>query len=221
MIATLLSLPGTASACRLALALAVDVSVSVDQREYALQRNGLANALRSPDVIQAFLGSPAPVALAAYEWSGPSYAKVVLDWTLVTSAADMHHAADTIARYSRFQSGSTSIGYALDFGADLMARAPRCQHRTIDLSADGKNNDGLTPEAAFRNPMFRTITVNALAVGGSEVLDALTSYLSETVIRGAGAFVEVARNHDDFERAMKRKLIREVKSLALSGLHPR
>ena len=46
---------GTASAqapCRLALVLAMDISSSVDPLEDALQRGGLAQALRAPDVVQ-------------------------------------------------------------------------------------------------------------------------------------------------------------------------
>ena len=40
-------------ACRLALVLAMDISSSVDPLEDALQRGGLAQALRAPDVVEA------------------------------------------------------------------------------------------------------------------------------------------------------------------------
>ena len=217
-IALLLIAPTSAFACRLALVLAVDVSVSVDNREYALQRDGLASALRSPDVIEAFLSSSSPVALSAFEWSGPRYARTILDWSLITSEADMHRAADRVGTFFRFQSGSTSIGNALIYGAGLLAKAPPCRRWTIDVSADGRNNDGPTPTDAFGNPVFNGTTVNALAVGGSEPLGALVEYLERDVVRGVGSFVEIARNHSDFERAMRRKLIREVKTFAMSGL---
>ena len=45
-------------------------------------------------------------------------------------------------------------------------------------------------------------------------------YFTERVIRGDGAFVEIARNHEDFEEAMRRKLVREVTSLVVSRLDP-
>ena len=79
-----------AVACRLALVLAIDVSTSIDQRDYALQRDGLAAALRAPEVIRAFLSASSPVALAAYEWSGQHNQRIILDWMLMTSAGDMH-----------------------------------------------------------------------------------------------------------------------------------
>ena len=54
-------------ACRLALVLAMDISSSVDPLEDALQRGGLAQALRAPDVVDAILSQPdRPVALAMF-----------------------------------------------------------------------------------------------------------------------------------------------------------
>ena len=50
---SLLLLPGPAAACSLSLVLAMDGSASVDAREHTLQLNGLADALRDPDVVQA------------------------------------------------------------------------------------------------------------------------------------------------------------------------
>ena len=47
--------PLPVTACRLALVLALDVSTSVDQRDYGLQRFGLADAIRSSEVKSAFL----------------------------------------------------------------------------------------------------------------------------------------------------------------------
>ncbi|MFC3117559.1 DUF1194 domain-containing protein [Jhaorihella thermophila] len=46
-----------AAACRLALVLAMDVSSSVDAREDALQRRGLAAALIAPEVQAAFFSA--------------------------------------------------------------------------------------------------------------------------------------------------------------------
>lgn len=60
-----------AAECRLALVLAIDVSSSVDAAEDALQRNGLAAALLAPEVQAAIFAADLPVALTAFEWSGP------------------------------------------------------------------------------------------------------------------------------------------------------
>jgi hypothetical protein len=44
-------------------------------------------------------------------------------------------------------------------------------------------------------------------------------YFKQEVIFGPGAFVEVAAGFEDFERAMKRKLLREINGSALSLLN--
>ena len=41
----------------------------------------------------------------------------------------------------------------------------------------------------------------------------LTSYYARKVISGPGSFVITAQNYDDFARAMKLKLLREIRVL--------
>ena len=211
------SVPSQALSCRLALVLAIDVSVSIDQHDYALQRDGLAAALRAPEVVDAFLSSHSPVAVAAYEWSGPYLARTVLDWIVVTSRNDLDLAAERIEDTVRAWSGSTSIGNALVFGAELFEQAPSCAHQTLDLSVDGLNNEGVHPYSVYNSGVYGRTTVNALAIGGELPLDEFVEYLTQNVIRGPGSFVEVAYDHYDVEAALRRKLVREVTTLAISS----
>ncbi len=212
-------LPAPALACRLALLLALDVSASVDEAEYALQRDGLAAALLAPEVQTAFLASPHPVALAAFEWSGRWNQQMVLDWMLVRRPEDLSRAAALVAAAERSEDEfPTAIGYALGHSARLFRQAPACDRRTLDVSGDGENNEGFSPALAYRNFKLDWIAVNALAIGGSVQLDDLVSYFRREVIRGPGAFVETAVDYSDFERAMRRKLEREVGSRAIGGV---
>ncbi len=48
--------------------------------------------------------------------------------------------------------------------------------------------------------------------------DELTAYFSNRVLAGPGAFSEVAIGFDDYERAMRRKLLRELEFLSMSQL---
>lgn len=213
--------PVPAFACRLALLLAIDVSSSIDDQEYVLQRDGLATALVSPEVTQAFFHSPDPVALAVYEWSGQNNQKLVIDWQLISGAQDLHDVADRLRRSdSAVRVFPTSLGNALRFGAQQLRRAPRCHRRTIDVSGDGMNNDGYPPEVAYRHFPFDDVTVNALAIGGAEDLNALVRYFSFEVLRGPGAFVETAFDHNDFQRAIRRKLERELKPQIIGQTEP-
>ena len=220
--------------CRLALALALDVSGSVNFQEYRLQVDGVANALSHPEVIQALFALPGEtVAIAIYEWSGPSYQRVLQGWVELGAPADVQAVAGRLRAVDRYSSDpSTAIGAALLFGARLMREAPPCWRQVIDISGDGKSNTGPHPRDV---EMPFDLMVNALAVGG-ELIDPgemrhvsmaeLQAYFRAYVIRGPEAFVETARGFREFEKAMIRKLKRELQVLAVSDAgdslpHPR
>lgn len=222
--------PGPAQACRLALVLAMDVSASVDDPEYALQAQGTAAALRAPSVRAALLDpSQPPVAIAVFVWSGPADQDLVADWTVIDSAAALDTLAQGVAAHPRnaLASGRTATGDALLRAAGLLSQAPVCDRQVVDLATDGTFNAGTPPEAVRSSAAFRDITINGLAVSGGQVPDwrdggtqetALAAYLTRLVIRGPGAFVEIAKDYSDFERAMTRKLERELAGMVLGQL---
>ncbi len=202
-----------ALACRLALLLALDVSSSVDATEDRLQRGGLVAALTAPEVQAAFFANDMPVALAVYEWSGRYNQEVVLDWLLIDSSAALVVAAETVAASVRSHSEfPTAMGYALGFGAEMLARAPRCLRQTIDMAGDGQNNEGFGPQLAYREFAFDEVTVNGLVVNAAEFTSEtmLIEFYEKEVLRGPGAFLEVAQGFEDYERAIRRKLEREL-----------
>ena len=212
----LFAAPATA-ACRLALVLALDVSSSVDAREYALQSKGLAAALDAPDIRHAILSGGGDVALAVYEWSGRRQQKLQLDWTILRGQADITRAAETLANMKRGTAEfPTALGAALGHGAMLMARAPDCARRVIDVSGDGINNQGFAPALAYRHFPYQGITVNGLVILGHDG-DVLRHYRDE-VLHGPGAFLEVADGFAGFRRAMERKLFREINNMMLGAL---
>lgn len=214
-----------AADCRLALALALDVSSSVDALEDRFQRRGLANALISPDVERAFFLSPQPVALTVFEWSGAQHQHVLLDWRLIETPNDLYDVATQLAESTRTRSQeATALGQALAFASSHLARSPACTAKTLDVSGDGKNNDGFGPENAYRHFPFEGVTVNGLAIRSvSTTMTAfvtapidIAKYYRQEVIRGPNAFVEEAANFGDYERAMTRKLERELAPMAVT-----
>ncbi len=198
-----------AEGCRLALVLALDVSSSVDANEDRLQRIGLAAALLAPEVEAAFFASPDPVAIQIFEWSGQRNQTDLLDWTLITTAADLRYAASALGSSERsIDDMPTAMGYALGYASIKLQRAPACLFQTIDMAGDGANNDGFAPANAYAAFPFEGVTVNGLAIAGSD--NAVQTYYETEVIRGPNAFVEVAVGFSDFEDAMRRKLVREL-----------
>ena len=210
-----------AAECRLALAMALDVSSSVDEDEDRLQRGGVVSALTAPEVQAAFFAADLPVALAIYEWSGRYNQEILLDWTLITSPAVLLGVAEKIAASKRSHNEfPTAMGYAQGYGAGLLERGPKCLFKTIDMAGDGQNNEGFPPAAAYAEFPFDGVTVNGLVVNAADFeaeTQLIPFYLNE-VIRGPGAFLEVANGFEDYERAMRRKLERELRPASVSDL---
>lgn len=216
------ALPGLALAnCRLALILALDVSSSVDPSEDRLQRGGVVAALTAPEVVAAFFAADQPVALAVYEWSGRYQQDVLLDWTIIDSQRALVEAAERIADSKRRHSDyPTALGYALGYGARMFRNGPQCTYKTIDVSGDGQNNEGFGPQEAYSAFPFEDITVNGLVVNAGDFegeLGLIAFYRAE-VLHGPGAFLEIANGFPDFERAMRRKLVREVMPRVIGAL---
>ncbi|NOR61736.1 MAG: DUF1194 domain-containing protein [Rhodobacteraceae bacterium] len=205
--------------CRHALALGLDVSSSVDAVEYKLQMAGLAGALDDPRVRRALIGDGGGhVALMVYEWSGQAHQTVILPWVEMASHDEVNLAIAVLNTHGRSASNApTALGNALGFGAAQMAVSPNCWRQTLDISGDGVNNTGYRPKQAFLNFDFSNITVNGLVVS-TEGDNDLRQYYQQEVIYGVGSFVEMAAGYADYERAIKRKLLRELTVLALSGL---
>ncbi|WP_297582234.1 DUF1194 domain-containing protein [Roseibium sp.] len=199
----------SAKACSLALVLAMDGSASVDPREHSLQLNGLADALSDPDVVQA-IETVGGIWVTSFEWSGRFQQLMQLNWQHLTDTASAEAAAQTLRQSPRgFTEFPTAIGYALGYAAVQMRHAPApCARRVIDVAGDGINNDGFGPESAYKAFDFEGITVNGLVIAAPDTVPAL--YYQRFVIRGPGAFVEIAADYEDYARAMKRKLLREI-----------
>lgn len=214
-------LPSLASACRLALILALDVSSSVDASEHDLQRRGTASALLTSDVQTAFFAHSDPVALAVFEWSGRYNQSDVLDWILIREPSDLFTAANRIRNAERSHNDfPTALGHALGHAALRFQQGPECLQRTIDMSGDGANNDGFGPQIAYGAFPLEGVTVNGLVIRstGSENAVSLAPYYRQEVLRGPGAFIEIADGFEDYAAALERKLVRELTSFAIGSL---
>lgn len=214
--------------CRQHLVLALDVSGSVDELEYDLQINGLADALTDQAVIDAILSTPQyPVVLSAFEWSSQSYQRIILSPTAIENRRDLNLVTQTFKSLKRRVAPTeTALGSAMGFASEILNAGPNCLQRTIDISADGKNNSGPEPASVKRSQRLSGTIVNALVIGneldrpaGSEAggIAELSAYFSTSVIHGPNAFIETALGYSDYGDAMRRKLLRELATLKLSA----
>ncbi|WP_420563546.1 DUF1194 domain-containing protein [Thalassobaculum sp.] len=202
----------------LALVLAVDSSASVDESEFALQRDGLAQAFRDPEVIKAIESGPYKrIAVAVVEWAGHAEQIVDIPWTVVDGAAGSLTLADRIDGLQRqILTGATSIAGALTFAHSLLLSHPfEADRLVIDLSGDGRNNQGPPVETVRQGIVLQGVTINGLAIVNEH--PTLNYYFEDRVIGGTAAFVEVANDYADYPRAIRRKLIREIRTMNISA----
>ena len=201
----------------LELVLAIDCSYSVDDREYALQTLGLAEAFRSAEIIRAIEEGPhGAIAVSLVQWSRAGSARLAVPWVAVDGAAAAGALATKLAAMPRTAApGSTSISSALHFAGGLFdGGAFVGTRRAIDISADGRNNNGMALQPVRAQLLGRGITINGLAILND--VPTLNHYFERAVIGGTGAFVIKALDYRDYVDAIRRKLLAEIRNLPVA-----
>jgi hypothetical protein len=199
------------TAVEVALVLAVDSSASVNYQEFSLQMQGIANAFRDPAVIATIQASgPNGIAVCLLQWSGAVDMAVVAGWTQVRNADEAERFAVYVETAGRVPSpAGTAIGLALRAARWTLAEAPfDAVRRIIDVSGDGRANFGVLPDSERDAAVADGITINGLAILNEE--PELDAYYEAHVIGGPGSFAMVAKDYQDFARAIRLKLLREL-----------
>ena len=205
-----------AEAVDLELVLAVDASASVGGWEYYTQIHGYADAFRNPEVLSAIQSiGDRGIAVTLVLWSSATAQSMVVDWHIIRNADDAEKFATALVNANRTSSGKTAIGNALIYSAKLLTDNDiQGRRRTIDLSGDGSDNDGIGAPRARDLIVANDITINALAIVSGDLN--LEAYYRDNVIGGPNAFVEVAKSYASFPPAVLRKLLREIQGLPVS-----
>ena len=210
-----------AQAVDLELVLAVDASSSVSSEEFDLQMHGLAEAFRDPRVASAIqAGGDLGIAVAMVQWADNRRQFLAVDWTAIRDSAAAEGFADVIDRTPRFVvGGGTAIGGAIQFSVrELQRNSFQGRRQVIDLSGDGRANQGAQPADVRDRAVAAGVTINGLAILNED--PNIDTYYLYHVIGGTGAFVVTATSYEDFAAAMLEKLIREIAGVPVAGLPP-
>ena len=128
----------------------------------------------------------------------------------------------------------TSISGAIRYAIPLFGRSPyEAERKVLDISGDGSNNDGGLVTDMRHEALKERIVINGLPImndrpnpfGFPSEAD-LDKYYLHCVTGGPRSFVEVARNFEDFPRAVRKKLLQEVADIGprhdfdIGGLGP-
>jgi hypothetical protein len=117
-------------------------------------------------------------------------------------------------------SGRMAIGEAITYAAREFERCPYpADRRTIDISGDGTNTNGLPAEIGRDRAVAAGITINGLAIlsdtpspwnpNHTHPPGGLDGWYRENVIGGTGAFLLSVMGFETFAFAMVNKLTRE------------
>lgn len=202
------------------LVLAFDVSASVNDVEFAMQRRGTEEALRSIRIRAAIENAPGGIAISIVQWSSIGQQALGLDWAHLKTATDIDRFADQVAAMPRrLEGGGTMIHAGLLFAEEMFQTAPgTARRRVIDVSGNGRTDD----EPALLETRDRLnrqgVVINGLAI--EEDHRDLTQYFYRVVIGGPGAFVETADDFPVFAKAMQKKLYREISGPSFVWLPP-
>jgi hypothetical protein len=200
------------------LVLAADGSGSIDDDELALQREGYADALASPQVLSAIARNAiGAIAVAYVEWGGPFSQHVIVDWHRITDRASAQVFGERLRAAPRQARGYNSISGAIDFSVHLTeTNAFAGLRKVIDVSGDGPHMGGRPVEDARDEAVAKGFTINALAIqrpgggfrgpGGLPLAD----HYRQSVIGGPRAFVEIADATRSFADAVRVKLVLEI-----------
>ncbi len=204
----------------LELVLAADASGSIDSEERRLQRQGYAQAITHPRILQALRsGYQQAIALAYVEWSGVDCQRIKVPWARIHDAASAGAFAAALVSAPPIDcGGANAIGDAIDFSAQLIGNNGFSgTRRIIDVSGDGPDNRGGPVATARERAVLSGITINGLAIinpgrtysgpGGIP----LDEHYRRDVTGGPGSFVLVVRQEEStFAAAILNKLVLEI-----------
>jgi hypothetical protein len=186
------------------LVLLVDASGSIDAWEYDLQREAYLGVLRDPGIVALLQGAKVTIVEFA------ETPQVIVAWT-----ADPRAAADAYALHKRRNdwpgpASTTGIARALALALDLLQGRPG--RKVIDISGDGPDNVDWVAAVWSQRDRARAlrIEINGLAIPTAEE-PAIDRYYAENVVNG---FLEVSREHADFERSLRLKMSLEIAGYA-------
>lgn len=199
----LLAAPVTTQAATI-LGLALDRSGSISAADFNLQKNAYLSVLADPNV----LPTDGSVAIGVYSFGATAFNHFPAAYI---TGANLPALLSAISGITQFSSGATALGDAITMARmDLLSLSNNLADKhVIDVSTDGLGNTGENQVTARNNALFAGIDqINGLLVG---------SAASSSFVGGTGSFSVSVDTFADFETALERKIVKEVKQTPEAG----
>ncbi|MGE0116747.1 MAG: DUF1194 domain-containing protein [Dongiaceae bacterium] len=200
---------------------ALDISDSVAVVDMHREIEGLALAIRSPEILAAIRSGPhGRIGFAVFAWHHDQF-PLIVPWTLIASPEDAWEVAERIEarlrvdverearRGERFYYGRlTDLSQAIDYAAELVRAAPFAAGRSlVNIIGNGTDNVGEDAPAARDRIVATGVTVNGVVFGGDPLL---LDYYRRQVVGGPGAFVLSVDEAGHMVEVLARKFRNEI-----------
>lgn len=194
----------------------LDISHSIDPGDMRLEIEGMARAIRSPEVLRAIQGGlHRRIGFAVFAWHHDQF-PVLVSWTLIASEDDARAVSQQLEarlqvdvevearRHAAFYIGRlTNLSQAIDHAGELLLAAPFATERSIvNIIGNGEDNVGEAAGPARDRLVEWGGIVNGVVLSPDP---AMVEYYRGQVIGGPGSFVLSTRAGADLVEVLTRK----------------
>lgn len=200
---------------------ALDISDSIDSRTIAIEIDGMVQAIRAPEILQAIRGGRhGRIGFAVFAWRDAAYPELV-SWSVIATANDASAVAARLrSGFQAFLASEpptpplephmTDLSGAIDHAGVLLLTAPFVADRAIvNVIGNGWDNVGEGPQQARDRLLAKGATVNGVVLGYDPVL---MDYYRGTVIGGPGSFLLTADGPAAMAQVLARKFLYDIAS---------
>lgn len=195
----------------------LDLSGSIDARDAQIQADGIAMAIRSPEIITAIQsGRYGRIGFSVFIWADGNY-PVLVSWRLIGSPQEALSASEEIADRLRAILGSdvlvklgalTDLSGAIDYGGEMLRTAPfATNHRIVNIIGNGIDNVAEGASTARDRLVAQGVTINGVTLGYDR---SIYEYFRREVIGGPKAFVLTAHDPNNLVDVLARKFVTEI-----------
>ena len=194
----------------------LDASSSMDAQETMVQVNGMAQAIRAPEIIAAIKnGRHGRIGFAVFLWADGNFPEVV-SWRVIGSPQDAEAASNEILSRVRSILGDpaqsvgsmTDLSSALEHAAEMLQRSPYASKRAVvNIVGDGEDNVGEDPKRIRDALVGRGVVITGVVVGGNP---AVMAYYRNAVIGGPTGFVLAADKPETLVQVFAFKFMSEI-----------
>jgi hypothetical protein len=195
----------------------LDLSGSIEARDVEIQIDGIAMAIRSPEIMAAIQrGNFGRIGFSVFVWADGNY-PVLLSWRMIGSAEDALAVSNELSTRLHAIIGSdvvrrlgalTDLSGALDYAGEMLQEAPfAASHRIINIIGNGIDNVGDGSPPSRDRLVAQGITINGVTLGHDR---SVYEYFKREVIGGPTAFVLPATDAEQLVAVLERKFVNEI-----------